>query len=788
MFDDMPAVSSRPELPVKSATLDVTHRFKDLRSVQWRIDLGVLPSSPSASTDDLRRVTADYRRRYASLRRRLLSDPHTFKDGSNMPDLAMDNPLSQNPESSWGRFFRNAELEKMVCQDLLRLYPEDGSYFQTPGCQGMLRRILLMWCLRHPQNGYRQGMHELLAPLIYVLQVDINRLCEVRELYEEHFTDKFDELSVHESDLTYNFDYKKFSKSIDSPSKSNENARKATSLSDLDTDVQQIVLLSDPYGAESELGILLSEKFMEHDAYSMFEALMSGANGSVAMADFFSHLPADGTNNSSPPVIEASTALYHLLSVVDSPLHSHLNELGVEPQYFCLRWLRVLFGREFKLIDLLVIWDEIFARDNSKIESRDPDGFAIFGSARGAFIAAMALSMILYLRPSLLGAEIATSALQRLLNFPQNVDLKKLIQRAKSLQVLALNAASNLMAHPLTGELDHRKPNVRGHSMSSDSLSPKSPLSLVPDSYWEEKWRVLHKEEEGLRRTGSEKRAPIPSKKKGWTEKIRASLTRTESDPSPAQTKNVRKGLRATVRRSLLEDLSRQLGSDEGIEDIIPQDKCSNENTSSQDSSWVSSDTSSFLNGAVDAEKLNAIYDDSENYASGESRVPISDVTVDSSLIMALNDNCIDKEEKNVKDQKPLLGKLQWLWRFGRGHASEETSDKGGVTMEDPKPSYPEANQNIETESSVMDETHKPCHSGKGDGQDLNMMGTFKNLGQSMLEHIQVIETAFQFQQERAQVGPLESFSKNVLVGKGQVTAVAALKELRKISNLLSEM
>lgn len=58
--------TSRLELPEKPATLDVTRRFKGLRSVQWRIDLGVLPSSPSASTDELRRVTANSRRRYSS--------------------------------------------------------------------------------------------------------------------------------------------------------------------------------------------------------------------------------------------------------------------------------------------------------------------------------------------------------------------------------------------------------------------------------------------------------------------------------------------------------------------------------------------------------------------------------------------------------------------------------------------------------------------------------------------------------------------------------------------------
>ncbi|PNX81414.1 TBC1 domain family member-like protein, partial [Trifolium pratense] len=37
-------------------------RFGDLRGLQWRINLGVLPSSSAASIDDLRRVTADCRR------------------------------------------------------------------------------------------------------------------------------------------------------------------------------------------------------------------------------------------------------------------------------------------------------------------------------------------------------------------------------------------------------------------------------------------------------------------------------------------------------------------------------------------------------------------------------------------------------------------------------------------------------------------------------------------------------------------------------------------------------
>ncbi|KAL8464974.1 hypothetical protein ACS0TY_034452 [Phlomoides rotata] len=52
--------------------------------------------------------------------------------------------------------------------------------------------------------------------------------------------------------------------------------------------------------------------------------------------------------------------------------------------------------------------------------------------------------------------------------------------------------------------------------------------------------------------------------------------------------------------------------------------------------------------------------------------------------------------------------------------------------------------------------------------------------------NFEVIE--YVFQQDWGQTGVLEKLSKNGFVGNGQVTDVAALKELRKISNLLSEM
>ncbi|KAI4377211.1 hypothetical protein MLD38_014878 [Melastoma candidum] len=788
-------------------------RLGNLRGVQWRIDLGVLPSSPSASIDDLRRVSADSRRRYASLRRRLLVDPHIAKDGIKSPDLSLDNPLSQNPDSSWGRFFRNAEVEKMVDQDLLRLYPEDGSYFQTPGCQGMLRRILLLWSLQHPEYGYRQGMHELLAPLVYVIHVDMEHLYHVKKLHEEYFTDKFDELSVYENDQTYNFDFKKFCDAMDNEMPRGNEIKKK-SIDELDPELQNIVLLSDSYGAEGELGIVLSEKFLEHDAYSMFDALMSGANGSVALAEFFAHSTAKGAIASLPPVIEASAALYHLLLTVDPSLHSHLVELGVEPQYFALRWLRVLFGREFSLEDLLMIWDEIFAQENNNRRGEDRSmgndvatSFPIICSLRGSFIAAIAVTMILHLRSSLLASENATSCLQKLLNFPQNVDVKKLLGKAKSLQVLALEVGTSPSCYSSGLSCGHSKPRViRGHATSSDFSSPRTPLNLVPDTYWEEMWRVLHKEEE-LNQVGPRKQ--VSNRKIGWSERVRMSISRAESDPTPVKPESVEKVARPSVRRNLTEDLSQQLGSEGDVEgkSIHPSSGTRDHYTtederlsigiagSEENSSSVFSDPSSPHARANepenDSERCSLVSDFSLDDHDGRRQNPAEDSLLPMSDVPRDTYDSISREgpsqetETLGKEQDALPGKFHWLWKLGRnGLTSAEVTSRDEST----EGAQSSGSQNIpgNDTSRPADNVEKPSAGSRVDSIDANMIGSLRGLGQSMLEHIQVIESAFQ--QDLGQVGSLESLSKNALIGKGQVTVVAALKELRKISSLLSEM
>uniref|UniRef100_A0A0D6QVQ7 Rab-GAP TBC domain-containing protein n=1 Tax=Araucaria cunninghamii TaxID=56994 RepID=A0A0D6QVQ7_ARACU len=496
-----------------------------LRSVQWRVNLGVLPSNTS-SIDDLRRAAANGRRMYAELRRRLLVDPHIMEESQKDADLSMENPLSQNPESVWGRFFRNAELERTIDNDLSRLYPEHGSYFQTTSCQAMLRRILLLRALRYPEHSYRQGMHELLAPLLYVLHVDVMHLSQVKHLYEDLFDDRFEDLSFQKSNSNFSENLEKQKKNkfvygrtltkAEDEDKALDGSSSIDSVGsdELDTDVMSVILSSDAYGAEGELGALLSARFMEHDAYCMFDALLSGQGGAVAMADYFMNSPPIGSLAGLPPVLEASVDLYNLLSVADFSLYSHLVELGVEPQYFALRWLRVLFSREFGLEDLLVVWDAILETSNAPLPFCGDNilGNSVPYSARSAFISAMSVSLLLHLRSALLATTNATICLQKLLNFPKNADVKKLIRKAKLLQSLALD--TNATTPPPMGKIGRNFDNartgklVRSVSASCSYQIPALPHKAavlqhhrsipcsqdglrvsMPDSYWEEKWR-----------------------------------------------------------------------------------------------------------------------------------------------------------------------------------------------------------------------------------------------------------------------------------------------------------
>lgn len=107
-------------------------------------------------------------------------------------------------------------------------------------------------------------------------------------LYEDHFTNTFDGLLCQENDLSYSFDFGKSPDLLKDEIGSTGNAMKVKSLDELDPNdigilCYQVMLM----GPKVNSQLFLSKKFMEHDACCMFDALMNGANGLVAIVEFF---------------------------------------------------------------------------------------------------------------------------------------------------------------------------------------------------------------------------------------------------------------------------------------------------------------------------------------------------------------------------------------------------------------------------------------------------------------------------------------------------------------------
>jgi len=647
----------------------------------------------------------------------------------------------------------------MLNQDLSRLYPELGDFFQTSTCQSMLGRILLVWSLRYPEFGYRQGMHELLAPLPYVLHADVQHFKQVRDLHEELLDDDFDGQTFPDR-----------SKLNRSDRKNNVEGRtsKIRSLADLDPDTRDLFLINDAYGAEGELGIILSEKFMEHDAYSMFENLMNGAQGVVAITDFYSLSPAPESSTGLTPVREASSAIYHLLASVDSSLHSHLVELGVEPQYFALRWLRVLFGREFSLDNLLFIWDEIFSSPNHSYStdiSMTDYQFKVLSSPRGALILSMAVSMMLHLRSSLLGSEHATSCLVRLLNFPEDIDLKTLIEKATILQSLALEA--NLPSS-----------SVRGKSL------------LTTPNYWEETWKIL---QSSIDQKGG---GVFKMKGRGF---LRRSLsnTNTESNVSRSKAANSENNnFTSTARQPTIDELrNTNVVPAKLINSVphIPIEEQKDHIGQSISEAIGSNPKNAHETGQRDgycstSGEIKDSLGAASGYLSRTSSTSLSCGTEYDHDTHHMEEPCVPCDDNVVNEPYPHSG-------------CRDRTDEAATTMNRTSgivDSHPVQQERLCSGDGKLkikyDQNPTMAEGGQketlvigsiSNTADKELTRTLRYLGESMVENIQAIELLFQPNSLSTSVEKLE---KSMSSSTEQAKAAAALKELRKISDLLRQI
>lgn len=340
-------------------------------------------------------------------------------------DVKHNNPLSLEEENPWQSWFADLELRKTIRQDVLRTFPE-VDYFRLKSTQDRLTNLLFIYTKLNEQTGYRQGMHELLAPLLWSVDFD----------------------SVGPSDDSSSLPH-----------------------------------------------LVLGREWVEHDAWGLFSALMKSAQVyydhqpsstiSPKPQSAFpppSVIPAGVSAGLVQPIVSIASHLQSLLSVVDPPLSAAFTNLDVEPQLYAIRWLRLIFSREFPLPDTLLLWDALFARDPS-LHLTTHISLALLLRIRGALIPAAKegygefLQILLRYPPSPDG-HFHTSLLVR-----QAIHLRDNLSTSGAEHVIRQNIELGVAVGeelPMDEALDLRSPTARGaHRRAASVALPTQGLGFA---------------------------------------------------------------------------------------------------------------------------------------------------------------------------------------------------------------------------------------------------------------------------------------------------------------------
>ena len=264
----------------------------------------------------------------------------------------------------------------------------ENHYFRQPQTQNMLLDILFIWSKRNEDVSYRQGMHEILAPLLWVIERD----------------------AIDPESL------------VEIPS------------------------------ADKAVSQLFDCDYIAHDTYTLFGIIMQHHKQSFAISSAKPAVAAGSRafkDTESPMVMRSKNIMQVLLMHADPALSTHLESLDIVPQIFLMRWIRLLFGREFSFAQTLLLWDRLFAFDNSL-----------------SCVDLICVAMLLRIRWQLLDASY-DHALPLLLRYPELADNRSIPMLVEDALYLRDNLNPEAGARLITKHTNRTPPVVQSSARPS---------------------------------------------------------------------------------------------------------------------------------------------------------------------------------------------------------------------------------------------------------------------------------------------------------------------------------
>lgn len=347
-----------------------------LYGLRWHFLLGTIPLDVTrdsfvpecaAALDRMQRqwMEAEHRVLSSSARQEVPPVPRRAKFNSSSSDDDEDtsiNPLQQTANSSYELQYRIQRVRASVVMDVERMH-WNLSFFEEESTRRDIESILLYYCMGEGKD-YRQGMHEVTGFLYYVVYRDSLLLGPSEE--ESALLSVEERLIVDQ--------YRQFL----TPS-----ARRAV-------------------------------------VFALFLSIM--AEDSLGLASWY-YCPDASKPEQGGVVAAAEGVQQDILLKIDSQLQHQLDaEYGIQSFTYLVRWLRLLFLREFSFTQSMALWSVIFA------EMRLLRLRALPYDLQTSFVVYFAAAMLQYIRNDLFVDSLC--ALRRLMRYPPVEDIRVIITNA----------------------------------------------------------------------------------------------------------------------------------------------------------------------------------------------------------------------------------------------------------------------------------------------------------------------------------------------------------------------
>ena len=273
-----------------------------LRSIVWKINLGYLP----LDNEKWSKIMEDNRNTYFYYKnifnKKLLEEYKLYENYSTMSKEEKDS-LDQKT---------NKLLLEQICKDVNRTHNQLDFFFKPTDENNILSKKELIEIMDNRRNCSMKDINEIYRINIKETHADV--IIRILFIYSTFFPD-----------ISY-----------------------VQGMNEIIAPIYYIFSFDKTYGVENNI------ENIEADTFWAFNSLMS------QIKDTFNH----EKDNENIGVSGKIKKLKKMLKIIDIQLYQHFEVFNIEYYTFAYRWFILFFSQEFLMIDILRLWDYLFAPDD----------------------------------------------------------------------------------------------------------------------------------------------------------------------------------------------------------------------------------------------------------------------------------------------------------------------------------------------------------------------------------------------------------------------------------------